>query len=298
MDNLSRKTSNSAEELSISKKGVAKDFLIRFVRNKAAVFGLVIALILVYCALFPSTLTSYDPIKQDLSNAFVAPNSEHLFGTDNFGRDIFTRVVYGCRTSLKIGVISVAVSAVIGICVGSISGFYSGLIDNLFMRFTDILMAIPNTLLGISVMAALGPSLTNLIIAISIGSVPAYARLVRVSVQSVKEQEYVEAARATGAGDLNIILNYILPNCMAPIIVHSTMSVATSIMIATGLSFLGLGVPAPTPEWGSMASQARSYFRDYWWLVTFPGLAIMASAFSFNLLGDGLRDALDPKLRS
>ena len=165
------------------------------------------------------------------------------------------------------------------------------------MRFIDILMAIPNTLLGISIVAALGPSIRNLIIAIAIGSISAYARITRVSVLSVKDTEYVEAAYATGASDARIIWKYVLPNCLAPIIVQATMSIATAIMTATGLSFLGLGVPAPTPEWGSMASSARSFFRDYWWLVTFPGLAIMASAFAFNLAGDGLRDALDPKLK-
>ena len=166
------------------------------------------------------------------------------------------------------------------------------------MRFIDILMAIPNTLLGISIVAALGNSIPNLIIALSIGSIAGYARVVRVSVLSTKGTEYVEAAYATGASDARIIFKYILPNCLAPIIVQATMSVATTIMTATGLSFLGLGVPAPTPEWGAMASSSRAYIRDYWWLVTFPGLAIMLTAFSFNLFGDGLRDALDPKLKS
>ena len=166
------------------------------------------------------------------------------------------------------------------------------------MRFIDILMAIPNTLLGISIVAALGNSIPNLIIALSIGSIAGYARVVRVSVLSTKGMEYVEAAYATGASDARIIFKYILPNCLAPIIVQATMSVATTIMTATGLSFLGLGVPAPTPEWGAMASSSRAYIRDYWWLVTFPGIAIMITAFSFNLFGDGLRDALDPKLKS
>ena len=284
--------------VSIAKRSQAFEIMTRFFRNKAAVLGLLIAVGLVYCALFPATLTSYDPIKQDFKQRFIAPNAEHPFGTDNFGRDVFTRVVYGARTSLKIGLISVSISCVVGVLIGSIAGFYSGVVDNVFMRAIDVLMAIPNTLLGISIVAALGQSVTNLIIAISIGSVAGYARITRVSVLSVKGQEYVEAARATGAGNARIILKYILPNCMAPIIVQATMSIATAIMTATGLSFLGLGVPAPTPEWGSMASQARSYIRDYWWLVTFPGLAIMASAFSFNLFGDGLRDALDPKLKS
>ena len=289
---------DSHDEVTISKRGQSKDIMVRFFRNKAAVLGMVIALVLIFCALFPGVVTSYDPIKQNLSERFVPPCSAHLFGTDDFGRDVFSRVVYGCQTSLKIGLISVSISCIVGVILGSVSGYYGGVIDNLFMRFIDVLMAIPNTLLGISIVAALGQSVTNLIIAISIGSVSGYARITRVSVLTVKEQEYVEAAHATGASDARIIMKYILPNCMAPIIVQATMSIATAIMTATGLSFLGLGVPAPTPEWGSMASSARSHIRDYWWLVTFPGLAIMASAFSFNLFGDGLRDALDPKLKS
>lgn len=286
------------EQITVAKRGQSKEILIRFFRNKAAVLGLIIALILIFCALFPKVITPYDPIKQNISERFLPPSSKHFFGTDDFGRDVFARVVYGCRTSLKIGLISVAISCVVGMVIGSISGYYGGIIDNLFMRFIDVLMAIPNTLLGISIVAALGQGVNNLIIAISIGSVSGYARIVRVSILTVKGQEYVEAARATGASDLRIIMKYILPNCMAPIIVQATMSIATAIMTATGLSFLGLGVPAPTPEWGLMASSARSFIRDYWWLVTFPGLAIMASAFSFNLFGDGLRDALDPKLKS
>lgn len=285
------------EQIKVAKRSQSKEIFIRFFRNKAAVLGMIIALILIFCALFPGAITSYDPIKQNLSKTFIPPGGEHWFGTDDFGRDVFTRVVYGCQTSLKIGLISVSISCVVGVVIGSISGFYGGVVDSLFMRFIDVLMAIPNTLLGISIVAALGQSVTNLIIAIAIGSVSGYARITRVSVLTVKDQEYVEAARATGASDARIIMKYILPNCLAPIIVHATMSIAVAIMTATGLSFLGLGVPAPTPEWGSMASSARSYIRDYWWLVTFPGLAIMASTFSFNLFGDGLRDALDPKLK-
>lgn len=287
----------SSDTIMVGKRGQSREIIGRFLQNKAAVCGLAIAAVLIFCALFPQLLTSYDPLKQDLSATFQPPSSEHWFGTDDQGRDIFSRVVYGCRYSLSIGLISVAISCVIGVFLGAVSGFYSGVVDNIIMRFIDILMAIPNTLLGISIVAALGPSIQNLIIAIAIGSISAYARITRVSVLSVKDTEYVEAAYATGASDARIIWKYVLPNCLAPIIVQATMSIATAIMTATGLSFLGLGVPAPTPEWGSMASSARSFFRDYWWLVTFPGLAIMASAFAFNLAGDGLRDALDPKLK-
>ncbi len=294
-----RKQNNASADdaVMVAKRGQSREIIGRFLQNKAAVCGLVIASFLIFCALFPQLLTSYDPLKQDLSVTFQPPSAEHWFGTDDQGRDIFARVVYGCRYSLSIGLISVVISCVIGVFLGAVSGYYSGTVDNVIMRFIDILMAIPNTLLGISIVAALGPSIRNLIIAIAIGSISAYARITRVSVLSVKDTEYVEAAYATGASDARIIWKYVLPNCLAPIIVQATMSIATAIMTATGLSFLGLGVPAPTPEWGSMASSARSFFRDYWWLVTFPGLAIMASAFAFNLAGDGLRDALDPKLK-
>lgn len=293
-----KEASLSQDAVSIGGHGQAKDIVGRFIRNRAAVFGMVVVLLLVFCAILPQALTSYDPLEQSLRERFLAPGAEHIFGTDEFGRDIFARIIYGCRTSMEIGLASVAISCVIGVVIGAIAGFYSGITDNLFMRFIDILMAIPNTLLGISIVAALGNSIPNLIIAISIGSISGYARVTRVSVLSTKSMEYVEAAYSTGASDFRIIFKYILPNCLAPIIVQATMSIATAIMTATGLSFLGLGVPAPTPEWGAMASSARAYIRDYWWLVTFPGLAIMTAAFSFNLFGDGLRDALDPKLKS
>lgn len=288
----------STDEIAVGGHGQTKEIIGRFMRNKAAVFGLVIVVLLLFCALFPQAVTKFDPIQQDLRSRFLPPSAEHLFGTDEYGRDIFARVIYGCRTSMVIGLATVAISCIVGVVIGAVAGFYSGVTDNLLMRFIDILMAIPNTLLGISIVAALGSTIPNLIIALSIGSIAGYARVTRVSVLSTKGTEYVEAAYSTGASDARIIFKYILPNCLAPIIVQATMSIATTIMSATGLSFLGLGVPPPTPEWGSMASSARAYIRDYWWLVTFPGLAIMTAAFSFNLFGDGLRDALDPKLKS
>lgn len=287
-----------SEPIAIKKRSQTGEIISRFLRNKAAVLGLIIIVLMVFCALFPQIVTPYNPIKQSLTERFIAPNSAHFFGTDEFGRDVFARVIYGCQTSLLIGLTAVAISCVIGIIIGCISGFYSGIVDNVMMRGVDILMAVPVILLGISIVAALGQSVFNLTMAIAVGAIAPYARLVRVSVLSVKEKEYVEAARATGANDLRIIMKYILPNSMAPIIVQATMSIANAILGATALSFLGLGVPAPTPEWGSMTSAARAYVRDYWWLVTFPGIAIMAAVFSFNLFGDGLRDALDPKLKS
>ena len=296
-DTINAETQEPAS-ISLKKKSQAGEIIRRFLQNKAGVLGLVIICILVFCALFPEVAAPHNPIRQDLSNRFVPPSAGHPFGTDEFGRDVFSRVIHGARISLQIALVSVVISCIIGVIIGCISGYYGSIIDNILMRGIDILMAIPVILLGMSIVAAFGQSIFNLILAIAIGSVAPYARLVRVSVLSVKEQEFIEAARATGASDLRIILKYILPNCLAPIIVQASLSVAFAIMMATGLSFLGLGVPPPTPEWGSMASAARLFIRDSWWLVTFPGLAIMASVFSFNLFGDGLRDALDPKLKS
>ena len=284
--------------LVIKRKSQAGEIIGRFFRSKMAVLGLVIIVLLVFFALFPKTITHYDPVIQTTSERLLAPSAQHWFGTDEFGRDVFTRIIYGCRTSLYIGLVSVIISCLIGVIMGVISGFYGGIVDEIMMRLVDILMAIPVMLLGISIVSALGASVFNLLLAIAIGSIAPYARLVRVSVLAVKGQEYVEAARATGASDFRIMLKYILPNCMAPIIVQATMSIAVSILSASGLSFLGLGVPPPTPEWGAMAAAGRSYIRNAWWLSVFPGLAVMAAVFSFNLFGDGLRDALDPKLKS
>lgn len=280
------------------RSGQIAEVIGRFLKNKAAVLGLMIIFLLIFCSLFPQVIATADPIKQELGNRNLPPGIQHLFGTDEHGRDIFARVVYGCRTSLLIGLSTVIFSSIAGVILGCTAGYVGSIGDNVVMRGMDILMAIPSTMLGISIVAAFGQSVLNLIIALSISMVAPMARLVRISVLSVKDQEYVEAARSCGANSLRIIMKYILPNCMAPIIVQATMGIATAIMASTALSFLGLGVPAPTPEWGSMASAARVYVRDYWWQVTFPGLAIMISVFSFNLFGDGLRDALDPKLKN
>ena len=205
--------------------------------------------------------------------------------------------MYGARISLTIGFASVSFSCVIGILLGAISGYYGEVIDNLMMRLIDIVLAIPNILLAMSIVAALGTGFRNLIIAIGVSAIPGYARIVRASVLSEKEKEYVEAAKSIGTSDLKIIIRHILPNCMAPIIVQATMSIATAILSAASLSFIGLGIEPPIPEWGSMLSAGRAYIRDYWFVVTFPGLAIMLTVFAFNLFGDGLRDALDPRLK-
>ena len=283
--------------VAIKKQSQIKEIFKRFKRNRMAVFGLVVIILLILCALFPSVIAPYGYDDQNLSEQFIAPCLAHPFGTDTFGRDILSRVIYGCRISLLIGLISVSISCVLGVILGCIAGYYGNKVDNLVMRFIDIMLAIPQMLLAMSIVAALGIGTENLILAIAIGSVPGYARIVRGSILSVKGQEYIEAARSIGASDFRIITRHIVPNCLAPIIVQATMSIASAILSTASMSFIGLGIEPPTPEWGSMLSAGRAYLRDHWFVVTFPGVAIMLTVFAFNLFGDGLRDALDPKLK-
>ncbi len=270
----------------------------RLKKNKMAMFGLLIIVILFLTAIFADFIAPYTYKEQDLMNMFQTPSKAHLFGTDEFGRDIFSRVVFGSRISLEVGFIAVGISLVIGGILGAVAGFYGGKLENLIMRSMDVLLAIPQILLAIAIVAALGPSIFNLMIAVGISSIPGYARLVRASVLTIREQEFVEAAKAVGSSDMRIIFKHIIPNCMAPIIVQATIGVAIAILTAAGLSFIGLGIQPPIPEWGSMLSSGRSYIRDYPHMTLYPGLAIMVTIFALNLLGDGLRDALDPKLKN
>ena len=279
-----------------AKNSQTREIISRFMKNKVAVAGFFIILLLVFCALFPSLIAPYETMSTGPS--FANPSAEHLFGTDEFGRDIFSRVIYGTRTSLAIGLLSVLIACVLGTILGCISGYYGNLTDNLIMRAVDILLAIPNLMLAISIVAALGRSQTNLILALGIGATGGFARVVRGQILTVKEQEYIEVARAIGASDFRIIFCHILPNCLAPIIVQISISVGSSILGAAGMSFIGLGIAPPNPEWGAMLSAGRSFFRDHWFVETFPGLAIMLAVFAFNLFGDGLRDALDPRLKT
>ncbi|MDR3331092.1 MAG: ABC transporter permease [Synergistaceae bacterium] len=269
----------------------------RLRRNKAAVTGLLIVAALVVFAVFAPYIAPFDPNKGNFKDKLLAPNSKYLLGTDNFGRDIFSRIVYGSRISLYIGFIAVAIGAVGGAALGAVAGYYGGRIDNLVMRCMDILLAVPTIILAIAIVGVLGANLTNLMLAVGIGQLPRYARIVRASTLSVREQEFVEAARLVGASDLRIIAENILPNCMAPIIVQSTLGVASAILAAASLSFLGLGIQPPTPEWGSMLSAGRQFLRNAPYMTFFPGVAIALVVLGLNLLGDGLRDALDPKLR-
>ena len=270
---------------------------IRLKRDKKAMMGLVIICILLCCALVPSILAPYGLDEQRPAEALQWPNLLHLMGTDNFGRDIFSRIIYGARTSIVVGFIAVGFACITGTLIGAAAGYYGGKADNVLMRLMDVLMAIPSTLLAISIAAALGSGLVNLMIAAGIGTIPSYARTVRASVLTVKDQEYIEAARAGGASDLRIVLRHILPNCLAPIIVRSTLGVASAILTCASLSYIGLGIQPPTTEWGNMLNTGKAYLLNEWYMALFPGLAIMMVILALNLLGDGLRDALDPRMK-
>ena len=274
-----------------------REVLKRLSRAPLAMAGLVTVLILVVAAVFAGYIAPYGYADQDLMAAFEEPSRTHIFGTDEFGRDIFSRIVYGARVSLQVGFIAVGIAVFVGGFLGAIAGYYGGFADNAIMRAMDILLSIPSILLAIAIAASLGPGLFNLMIAVGISSTPNYARIVRGSVLSIRSQEFVEAAKAVGSSDLRIIMKHIIPNCLAPIIVQSTLGVAIAILTAAGLSFIGLGIQPPIPEWGAMLSGGREYIRDYAYMTIFPGLAIMITILALNFLGDGLRDALDPKLK-
>jgi len=260
--------------------------------------SLFILVILVICAIFADVIAPFPYYLQNHENVSQPPSWQHLLGTDNFGRDMLSRIIYGSRISLFVGFSSVIVAIIVGGILGAISGYYSGVVDNVIMRIMDVFMAIPGMLLAISLAAALEPGLNNLVIAIAISAVPGYSRVMRSAVLSIKNQEFIEAAECIGASDKRIILKHVIPNCLAPIIVQATLGMAGAILSAAALSFLGLGIQPPTPEWGSMLSNARQFIRDHPHMVMFPGLAIMVTIFSLNILGDGLRDALDPRLKN
>ncbi|WP_206538253.1 ABC transporter permease [Bifidobacterium subtile] len=291
------KAKGAAKVHTAKSKGQFAVFWLMFRRNKLAVVGLVIMVALVLCALTADFITPYYPNDQNLQGAFQWPSSDHWFGTDEFGRDIFTRVVYGSRQSLFVGLASVAISCVIGSLLGLIGGFYGGLIDNVVMRVSDTFMSIPSTLLAIAIVGSLGSSMRNLLMAIAIAQIPGFARIMRAAVLKVRSMEYIIAARVLGIPNRSIIMQDVLPNCLSPIIVNITLSVGFAILSCAGLSFLGLGIQPPTPEWGGMISTAKNYVRDYPYMTIFPGAAIMLTILALNFLGDGLRDALDPKMR-
>lgn len=281
----------------ISKQSRFRDLLRLFKKNKMAVLGFAIIAVMIIVAVFAPLIATQVPSEQNLAIRFQAPSGEHFFGTDNFGRDIFSNVVYGARISLFIGFLATILSVIFGTIIGAVAGFFGGGVDNVLMRLVDIILSIPSLILAIAISTVLGTGIRNLILAVSLSGITNYARIVRASVLSVKEQEYVEAAKIGGASNFRLIFRHILPNCLGPIIVQATLGVGTSILQAASLSFIGLGVQPPTPEWGGMLSQGRSYIQDYPHMTIFPGLAIALTIFSLNLFGDGLRDALDATQR-
>ena len=271
----------------------------QFRRNKGAVAGSAIVLVIVFIALFADVLLDYDTqvIGQNVADRLQWPNANHWFGTDELGRDIFCRILYGTRFSCSVGLVAVTIGLVIGVTLGAVAGYFGGAVEEIIMRSTDILSAVPNMLMAIVIVSVLGQSIWNLMFAVGITSVPQFVRITRAAVLKVRNQEYVEASKAIGLNNRKIIFRHILPNCLSPIIVQATLRVASAIISASSLSFLGLGVPAPDPEWGALLSGGRKYIRDYAYMTFFPGLAIMITVLALNLMGDGLRDALDPKLK-
>jgi len=269
----------------------------RLLRNPLVlIWGLVLVAMIIAAVLAP-VIAPADPLKQS-SALLEAPSQTHLFGTDELGRDIFSRVVYGTRISLTVGLVAVAIATVVGTIIGLVAGLAGGVVDNVTMRLIDILLAFPGIILAILIMATLGPSLVNVMIAVGLSAIPWYARTVRASTLVIKEYDYILATRAVGSSPLRIMFRHVLPNVITPVIVLSTIGMAGAILAISGLSYIGLGAQPPSPEWGSMLSQARLYLQRAWWITTFPGLAIMMAVMAINLIGDALRDALDPRLRS
>lgn len=267
-------------------------------KNKAALFGLFVIIFLLIIAIIGPLITPYNPNQQIMQDVSQTPSAKHWFGTDDLGRDIFSRVIVGTRISLFVGVAAVAFSLLIGIVLGSIAGYFGGKVDAFIMRLMDIMLSIPSILLAITLMAALGKGIDKAIIAIGVVSIPEYARIIRSSILSVKENDYVAAAKVLGNSDTRIIFKHILPNVVSSIVVRATMGISTAILDTAALGFLGLGVQPPTAEWGDMLGRVRSMVLVYPHMLIFPGLAITLAVLAFNLFGDGLRDALDPKSRS
>ena len=290
----------------VAGRGLWADAWYRFKKNKLAVVGLTFVVILVCVSIGTIILDLatdnkvYEAlvVKQNLSQKLDGPSLKHFFVCYEFGRDILFRLLWGTRYSLFIGVVSILSALIAGGLLGAVAGYYGGITDNIIMRIMDVFLSIPSMVMAIAIVSALGTSTMNLLLSISIPQIPRLARIVRAQVMSVKGKEFVEASRAVGAGDMLIIMQYIIPNALAPIIVQASLSIGSAILSIAGLSFLGIGVQPPTPEWGSILSSARTYMRDAWHISVIPGLMIMLTVLSLNLAGDGLRDALDPKMKN
>lgn len=286
-------------QLANKRRSSAQEVWRNLKRNKGAMIGLVIIVLIIIVAIIAPVFYDYnlDIVKQHPSERLQHPNKNHIFGTDGFGRDIFSRVIYGARYSLAVGVVAVIVALIIGAISGIFAGYYGGKFEEIVMRIADIFGSIPSILMAICISTAFGQSIYVLMLAVGVVCAPAFCRVARAAVLTVGGQEYIEAARAAGARDWQIIFHHVIPNSLAPIVVQATMNVGSAITTASALSFLGLGVPMPAPEWGGMLSDARVYIRDYSYIALYPGLAIMVTVLAINLLGDGLRDAMDPKLK-
>jgi peptide/nickel transport system permease protein len=300
MMNVYEGTKETGRRKTVKRKSQLASIWTRYKKSQLAMAGLFLLILLIVIAIVAPLLANYeqDAIKQNMPIRLQSPSREHIFGTDHYGRDVFARIIFGARISLSVGLASVFISSILGVLIGSIAGYYGGKIDNLLMRLMDVLLALPSIFLAITIVAALGPGLINLLIAISISYVPRFSRIVRSSILSIKNQEFIEAARSCGTRDRRIILKHIIPNAIGPIIVEATLSIARAIIHVSSLSFLGLGIKPPMPEWGSMLAEGKSYMGSHQYLVIIPGIAIVMSVMALNLIGDGLRDALDPRLKN
>ncbi|RGX56939.1 MULTISPECIES: ABC transporter permease [Anaerotruncus] len=282
------------------RRGQFASICLRYKKNKMAMFGLVVFLIVVFFAVFADGFANYetDAIKQNVVERLQAPGGEHLFGTDAYGRDLFARIIFGARLSLMISLSTVTLSLVVGCLLGAVCAYYGGWLDSIVMRLVDVFLAVPMTLMAVTVVAALGTSIPNLILALTISMIPPFVRIVRSAVLQVKGSDYIEAAFAYGSKDLRIIFSHVLPNAIGPIIVQATLNLASVLLSVAALGFIGLGVPSPQPEWGTMLAESKSQMRYYPYLVMIPGIAIAVTVLAINLIGDGLRDALDPRLKN
>ncbi len=269
----------------------------RLVKSRGATSGGVIFGLFVFMALAAPLLTPYDPIRLNVVESLEPPSARHWLGTDQFGRDVLARVIYGARVSMAMGVVAVTISVVLGLALGLVSGYYRGTVDLLVMRLVDVMLAFPGILLALVIIAVLGPNLGSAMIAVGVSGMPLFVRVVRSSTLTVRALQYVEAAQAAGSGDARVLMRHVLPNVLTPVIVLVTLGIPAAIVAGAALSFLGLGVKPPTPDWGEMLSKGRAFMGTAWWLSTFPGLAIAVIVLAINRFGDGLRDALDPRMK-
>lgn len=297
MNNAILEKTPLTSDKSVQKHSQWLDVWKRLRRNKLSMVGLVIVILLILLAVFADVVSPYDYAAQNMSEKLQMPSASHWFGTDNYGRDILSRVIHGGRTSLLLSLLAVCISLGMSLIIGSCAGFFGKKTDTIIMRFMDILQAVPAMLMAVCISAILGTGTWQTSIAIAVGGIAPGTRMIRATVLTVRDREFVEAAKAGGSGNLRVIFRHVLPNCLAPIIVDTTLRLGSNILAISGLSFIGLGVQSPIAEWGSILNAGRTYIRSFWPMVTFPGIAIMLTMFGFNVFGDGLRDALDPKLK-